>query len=252
VPDDESGGSRPRRFTSRWLGKETRLERAARIADAYGLVLFLILTTFVVTLALPPTGWGGRVAAIATAGITSVVAFTSSEVAPRRVHAAVVIAGAATAAAAVAKGASSDALLGAAFVTTGLLLATAAGVILRRVLFASVVDFRTILGAISVYTLLGLLFGFLLIALGQLHGGDVFTGVPHAHTREYLFFSYTTLTTTGYGNLVPAGQIGQILAVLEMLIGQIFLVTLVAGLVSLWRPGARPEAAPSERDEHGA
>ena len=54
---------------------------------------------------------------------------------------------------------------------------------------------------------------------------------------DFLFFSYTTLTTTGYGNLVPAGQLGRMVSGLEMMIGQIFLVTLVAGLVSLWRPG---------------
>jgi voltage-gated potassium channel Kch len=64
-----------------------------------------------------------------------------------------------------------------------------------------------------------------------------------------LFFSYTTLTTTGYGNLVPAGDIGQILAVFEMLSGQIFLVTLVAGLVSLWRPAARARAGRGGEDE---
>ena len=144
---------------------------------------------------------------------------------------------------------SSDALLGAAFVVDSLLLAVAAATILRRVVLAAQVDFRTILGAISVFTLLGLLFGFLFIALGRLVAGDVFAGVSHAQARDYLFFSYTTLTTTGYGNLVPAGDIGQILSVFEMLTGQIFLVTLVAGLVSLWRPGARAaEAADEKRD----
>ena len=57
---------------------------------------------------------------------------------------------------------------------------------------------------------------------------------------RHVFFSYTTLTTTGYGNLIPTGTIGQSLAVIEMH-RQIFLVTLVAGLVSKWRPGtAKP------------
>ena len=69
---------------------------------------------------------------------------------------------------------------------------------------------------------------------------------------RYLFFSYTTLTTTGYGNLVPAGDVGQILAVFEMLTGQVFLVTLVAGLVSLWRPGARAPAEGAPADQQRA
>ena len=147
---------------------------------------------------------------------------------------------------------SSDALLGAAFVVDSLLLAAAAVTILRRVVPSAMVDFRTILGAISVFTLLGLLFGFLFIALGRLVAGDVFAGVSHAQARDYLFFSYTTLTTTGYGNLVPAGDIGQILSVFEMLTGQVFLVTLVAGLVSLWRPGARSAEEAGGRDEQRA
>ena len=47
-----------------------------------------------------------------------------------------------------------------------------------------------------------------------------------------LFFSFVTLTTTGYGNLVPTGNPGQSLAVLEAPLGQLFLVTAVGKLVS--------------------
>ena len=249
VPGDRSDPpARPRRFVRGPVG-ETPLELVARIADAYGLVLVLILTTFVVTLTLPPTGWGGRVAAVAVAGLTAIIALTSSNVRLARVRVAVGAALAAVAAAALAKAVSSDALLGAAFIVDSLLLTVAAVTILRRVVLAAEVDFQTILGAISVFTLLGLLFGYLFLALGRLASGDVFTGVPHAAARDYLFFSYTTLTTTGYGNLVPAGDIGQILAVLEMLTGQFFLVTLVAGLVSLWRPGAKVRGGAGASDE---
>jgi len=243
-----SGTARVRRFARRPVG-ETRLELVARIADAYGLVLVLTLTTFVVTVTLPPEGWGGRVAAIAIAGLTAVIGLTSSDAPARGVRVAIGAALAAVAAAVLAKAVSADALLGCAFIVDSLLLVIAAATILRRVVFAAEVSFRTILGAISVFTLLGLLFGYLYLALGQLQAGDVFTGVSHAQARDYLFFSYTTLTTTGYGNLVPAGTIGQILAVFEMLTGQIFLVTLVAGLVSLWRPGVRAVDAAGQGDE---
>jgi Ion channel len=215
---------------------ETLLGRAERIADAYGLVLVLILTTFVVTVTLPPQGWVGRVAAVAIAGATAIVALTSSDVSLARVRLAVGAASVAVAAAVCARALDAEALLGAAFTIDALLLTVATGTILRRVVLATDVEFRTILGAISVFTLIGLLFGFALLALGRLRGNDVFAGVQDASPQDYLFFSYTTLTTTGYGNLVPDGQIGQILAVLEMLTGQIFLVTLVARLVSLWRP----------------
>jgi Ion channel len=252
VPGERSDPpARPRRF-ARGPAGETPLELVARIADAYGLVLVLVLTTFVVTLTLPPQGWGGRVAAIAIAGVTAIIALTSSNVRLGRVLVAVAAALAAVVAALLAKAVSSDALLGAAFVVDSLLLAVAAVTILRRVVLAAEVDFQTILGAISVFTLLGLLFGYLFLALGRLQSGDVFVGVSHAQAREYLFFSYTTLTTTGYGNLVPAGDIGQILAVFEMLTGQFFLVTLVAGLVSLWVPGAKVRGGAGASDERQA
>jgi len=209
----------------------------------------LILTTFVVTMTLPPQGWVGRVVAVAVAGLTAVVAFASSDVRLERVRLAVAAALAAVLATALARAVSSDGLLGAAFLVDSLLLAIAAATILRRVLISAEVDFRTILGAISVYALLGLLFGFLFLALGRLRNGDVFAGVAHAQSRDYLFFSYTTLTTTGYGNLVPAGDVGQILTVFEMLTGQVFLVTLVAGLVSLWRPHARGQTPAGGSDD---
>jgi Ion channel len=251
VPVEGSDSARPRRF-ARGPSRETRLQFVQRIGDAYGLVLILILTTFVVTMTLPPTGWGGRLAAIAVAGLTAIIALTSSDVRLGRVRLAAVAALGAVIATALARAISSDALLGIAFVVDALLLAVAAVTILRRVLPSAQVDFRTILGAISVYTLLGLLFGFLFLSLGRLQAGNVFAGVSNASARDYLFFSYTTLTTTGYGNLVPSGDIGQILTVFEMLTGQIFLVTLVAGLVSLWRPGSRAAEKAGERDQQRA
>jgi Ion channel len=251
VTDDKSEPERVRRFARRPRG-ETPLQLVERIADAYGLVLVLILATFVLTMTLPPEGWGGRAVAIAFAGLTAVIALTSSNVRVGRVQLAIGAAVIAVVAASLAKAVSSDALLGVAFIIVSLLLLIAAVTILRRVLRAIEVDFRTILGAISVFTLLGLLFGYLFLALGRLKGGEVFAGAPHAQARDFVFFSYTTLTTTGYGNLVPAGDIGQILAVFEMLVGQFFLVTLVAGLVSLWRPGAKARRDAERADEQRA
>jgi len=234
VPDDraERGGGAGRER------RETAIERAERIGDAYGLVLMLIVITFVVMMTLPPEGWGGRVVAVAVAGLTAIVALTSSDVRPARVRVALLAVVASVLAAFVAKVIPSDRLLGVAFGVTAVLLGIAAITILRRVIVgASNVDFRTILGAVSVFTLFGLLFAFLYVFFSRWTSSEFFTGQPHAPTSDYLFFSYTTLTTTGYGNLVPAGTLGQSFAVLEMLVGQFFLVTLVAGLVSLWRPG---------------
>jgi hypothetical protein len=224
-------------------GSETPRELVERVADAYGLVLALILITFVVMMTLPAVGWGGRLAAVMVADVTAIVALTSSEVRRDRVRLASGVAVASVIVALIAEITSSDRLLSLALGIDSVLLAIAAVTILRRVILdASQVDFRTILGALSVFTLLGLLFAFLYVAFGRWTDSEFFAGVAHPRSSDYLFFSYTTLTTTGYGNLVPAGTIGQSFAVLEMLIGQIFLVTLVAALVSLWRPGAGKRA----------
>src|SRR6185369_8629275 len=54
-------------------------------------------------------------------------------------------------------------------------------------------------------------------------------------------FSFTTLTTTGYGNYVPAGNPGQSFAVAEMLIGQLFLVIAVAKVINAYTPLRLPD-----------
>jgi hypothetical protein len=53
---------------------------------------------------------------------------------------------------------------------------------------------------------------------------------------QTFFFSFTTLTTTGYGNLVPAGNPGQTIAVVEMILGQLFLITALGKIVTEWQP----------------
>ena len=65
-------------------------------------------------------------------------------------------------------------------------------------------NFRTILGAISVYLIFGLLFTSLYVGDRPAAGRAVLRGRGGTETGDYIFFSFTTLTTTGYGNLVPA------------------------------------------------
>jgi len=113
------------------------------------------------------------------------------------------------------------------------------------------VSSRTIGGAISVYASLGILFTWAYGLVDRIEGGGFFGQVAGIQGSDFLFFSYTTLTTTGYGNLVPAGQVGRMLSGLEMMLGQVFLVTLVAGLVSLWRPGERLLRKRAERSAGG-
>ncbi|HVQ60185.1 MAG TPA: ion channel [Solirubrobacterales bacterium] len=231
--------------------RERWMQRAERVRDEFGLVLILVLATYVLTSLLSNRDWGAVVLTVATSA-TSIVALTSSHARPRLVRTALWLSLLTIGLAVVAAATDEHTFLNLASAIQIALLAVAMGAVLLRVVTSTEVSSRTLLGAISVYTVLGILFTFLYGTVERIQGGSFFEGVPHPGGSDFLFFSYTTLTTTGYGNLVPGGQPGRMLAGLEMMIGQIFLVTLVAGLVTLWRPGEalrRRRAARSEGDE---
>ena len=62
--------------------------------------------------------------------------------------------------------------------------------------------------------------------------------MANATTSDYLYFSFTTMTTTGYGDLTAATDLGRSFAITEQLIGQIYLVTVVAVIVGNLSRGA--------------
>jgi Ion channel len=217
---------------------------AERVGDAFGLVLLLIIGTYVLASLIPYRGWTAALIT-AVAASAAVIALASADAHPRTVRAAGVLALASVVLAALAAAFDEPTLLGISAIVQVLLLLVAAGAVLRAVVTAPEVGFRTILGAISVYMTFGLLFTFLYAFLDKAQDGAFFSNGASAGGGNTLFFSFTTLTTTGYGDLVPAAQPGKMFAGLEMLFGQIFLVTLVAGLVSLWRPRRGRVAADS-------
>jgi hypothetical protein len=216
--------------------RERWLQRAERARDAFGLVLVLVLVTYVLTFLIANHGWTAVILTVATSA-TSIVAMVSSHVRARVVHAVIWLSALTILLAAIGAASGDRTWLNFASLIQISLLALAMGAVLLRVVSTLEVGSRTILGALSVYTVLGILFTFAYGTIDRIEGGPFFEEVAHPHGGDFIFFSYTTLTTTGYGNLVPAGQIGRMVSGLEMMLGQIFLVTLVAGLVSLWRPG---------------
>jgi Ion channel len=212
------------------------VKRVERVRDAFGLVLASVLITYVLASLLANRSWEAVVLCLATS-ITSVIALTSAHAQPRLVRIALYLSVATILLAAIGAAGGGRFWLNVATVVQVGLLTVAMGAVLRRVVTADRVGSRTILGALSVYAVLGILFTFVYGFVERVQNGPFFEGHPNPAGGDFLFFSYTTLTTTGYGNLVPGGQPGRMISGLEMMIGQIFLVTLVAGLVSLWRPG---------------
>jgi hypothetical protein len=124
---------------------------------------------------------------------------------------------------------------GIADIWAGLILLFATAAIVYRVLSLGTVTLQSIYGALSAYMIIGLMFAAFFAAINHLGGGHFFANGEPANTQTFQYFSFTTLTTLGYGDFTAAGSGGRAFAVLEALTGQVFLATLVARLVAAFR-----------------
>lgn len=133
-----------------------------------------------------------------------------------------------------------DPAVGVANLWGGLLLLLSVVLILRRVLAQPRVTIQSIFGAVSTYLVIGLMYAEFYAAVSRFSQGHFFVHGA-ASVKTYQYFSFTTLTTLGYGDFTAAGSVGRAVAVIEAMTGQIFLATLVARLVSAFRPSRPPE-----------
>lgn len=119
------------------------------------------------------------------------------------------------------------------FTATGVLLcAGAISTIIRHLAVQTRVTRSTVTGALSVYLLIGLLFAYTYGLLDAATTRGFFAQSGHHGGVDYVYFSYISLTTVGYGDLTAASGLGRMMAVLEALIGQLYLVTIVAVVVA--------------------
>ena len=156
-----------------------------------------------------------------------------------RIAVAVVLTGSLAALAAALTG--TQAGYGWAEIWKALILLVSAILIVRRVLARPTVTIQSIYGALSAYMIVGLMFAACYAALQLLGTAPFFVHGESASPQTFQYFSFTTLTTLGYGDFTAAGDGGRAIATLEALVGQVFLATLVARLVAAFR-------APGERD----
>jgi Ion channel len=142
-------------------------------------------------------------------------------------------------------------LAGVTFLAASALYLVAPISIIRDIGGREGVDHQTMLGALAAYLLIGMALGFAYACLGALQPGPLFGDAGDPRLSQAMFFSFVTMTTVGYGDLVPAGNPAQSMAIAEALIGQLFLVTAVAKVVENWRPRAWRRAAeqPPDRGE---
>jgi hypothetical protein len=140
-----------------------------------------------------------------------------------------------TLAAVVGQLSGTDTGIGLADLWRALMLLLAALIIVRRVLARLTVTIQSIYGAISAYLIIGLMFAAVYSAISHLSGTPFFANGEAANTQTFQYFSFTTLTTLGYGDFTAAGNGGRAIAVMEAVVGQVFLATLVARLVAAFR-----------------
>jgi len=212
-----------------------RLLRTFVNADSYGFVLVLIIASYVLSVSVA-SEWGASAVVFIQIGTVWFALRTSQARRPVRRAAffLLVIAGAV----ALVNLAEPDGARRFLFALGSLLYFIAPFSIIRHLVSRPTVDQETMLGAISAYLLFGMFYAFFYIELSIIQEPAIFfAGMTNAATMEQvLFFSFTTLTTTGYGNLIPAQNPGQTLAVSEMILGQLFLITALGKIVTAWRP----------------
>jgi hypothetical protein len=201
----------------------------------YGWLLILILFTTFFQMAAPETD-AARVVTIFLQGFTLIAALTVSGVRRWLIHFAAAITAIATLTAIGILIGSGDLDLGGGRALGFLLVALAPASILfgivRQAQRSGKITLRTMFGVLCVYLLIGTAYAYAYGIVSAVDDGTFFAEIGGGDQSDFLYFSFTTMTTTGFGDLTAAHDFGRSLAITEALIGQIYLVTLVALIVS--------------------
>ena len=199
----------------------------------FGALLAALIATLLIQ-GMAPAGDAERIVVNAFVGLTLVLALRASDVRAPWVRAAAVVAAALLLITVVQAIAGDVNVLWTALANALLVAlappAVAVGVVraLRR---HQRIPAEAVVGVICLYLLFGMFFAFLWAVLGRVDA-PFFAGGQPATGSDCLYFSFVTLATVGYGDLTARTPVGHTLSVLEALIGQIYLVTVVALLVS--------------------
>jgi Ion channel len=214
------------------VAERTRRDLAREMvtgADAFGVVIVLILLSILASAAAEGAG-GQLISVILTGGSLLFILHTAgARGRPFRAATVVVVAALVFTALALLVG---DQLGSSTARAVGLLLAFVAPVvILRRIITSPRITIRLVLGALAIYLLLGLAYSYLFPLIASVTGKPFFVQTDSPTASDYLYFSYTTLATIGFGDYTAQQSLGRMIAVSEGLVGQLYLVSAVALLV---------------------
>lgn len=218
----------------------------------YGIVLVLVVVSFVIQIAAPNDDLT-RLVVVWLQAMTLVSTIRIAQASRAVVRLGAALAAVIAVAAPIVWAVNGSIPNGTAAITTALLVGIAPAVIaaglVREQRTTGAVTVEALSGVLSIYLLVGMFFAFLYAAVADLGNDQLFAEVADPDRADILYFSYTTLTTTGYGDFTAATDLGRTLAVTEALSGQIYLVTVVALIISNLRPRWRDgRAAPAEED----
>jgi hypothetical protein len=231
-----------RSYATRILRSEARLE------DRYVLSGVLIVAC-IVTFAFAGDGKLGRMVAVALMSVTLLVILRASQVQPRTVRLAGIVCIALFVVVALAQASDGRWAIAAPSILGAVLALCGPITIIRRLVRQPRINFTTVAGALCVYLLAGLFFALLFGSMGLVRHEDFFAQQPHGNAVDFVYFSFVTLTTTGYGDLTAKYDAGRMTAILEALFGQLYLVSIVALLVANMGRERRPREASSPSTE---
>ena len=117
---------------------------------------------------------------------------------------------------------------------------------IRQVARADNVNLKVIMDAIIGYLMLGIVFSIIVASIVSINPDlydfkPVYTNIEDeiSHFQEYLYYGFITMTTTGYGDIVPRESVSRSLAILISVTGQLYLTIIVALLVGKYASQAR-------------
>lgn len=205
--------------------------RLSRTDDRFGLVLVFVLLT-IIAVAFLASDRLGRIFLGVLPTATLIVTMYAVRVPPRRlmaITAGLVAVETAVVALAVVTGSRVGTLI-AYGLAVGVTITTIA-LVARRIVRHGRVTMQTVFGGLAIYLQIGVMFSVVYSGLPLLTGTPFFIASRPIGPSDFLYYSIVTLTTVGYGDITAAEPIGRMLSVTEALLGQIYLVTVVAVLV---------------------
>ena len=208
--------------------------RRLQASRSYGFVLLLVLVTFGFVAAAPDEQWARAVLVLLLVLTLGVALWTSATGRLDLVATCLAVVGATGAILELlTANANATGLLGLLDV---LLIAATCGVIVFGIGDQHGVNFQSVLGALCIYLMIGLLYAFAYGAIAAFQSGPFFAQGTDGTPSIRLYFSVVSLATVGYGDYTAATDLGRTVAGSEGLLGQVYLVTVVAVIVSRLRP----------------